>query len=397
MTDAAGEDTGGSRGGPLGDVLVIDLARVLSGPFAAMLLGDLGARVVKVERPGSGDDTRGWGPPFVGEGDQQQSTYFLSINRNKESVELDLTQSADLEVLRALLRSADVVIENFRPGVLQRLGLSHEDMLALNPRLIVVSITGFGHDGPDAGRSGYDQIVQGEAGVMSVTGASAEEPTKVGIPVGDVQAGMFAALGALAGLHDRSRTGRGGIVRTSLLAALVATHVFQGTRWLVGGEVPEPTGNQHPTVVPYGAFPCADGRVQIAVGNDSLWRRFAGLLDLDPDDPRFRTNADRYAHRADLEKYIVAGFARFGSEDLLAELDRRGIPAGRIRSLDQVYAAPQVRSQGLVLQVDHPTLGVIDLPGPALRFDGREPVRHTPPPLLGEHSGRIRAAVTPAP
>ncbi|WP_283133139.1 CaiB/BaiF CoA transferase family protein [Rhizohabitans arisaemae] len=372
--------------GPLRDLLVVDLARVLSGPFAAMLLGDLGARVVKVERPGDGDDTRSWGPPFV----RGQSTYFMSINRNKESLELDLKDPGDIEVLHELLRRADVVIENFRPGVMERLGLGHRALLALNPALVIVSITGFGHDGPESSRSGYDQIVQGEAGIMSMTGNGPGEPVKVGVPIGDVQAGMFAALGALAGLHERTRTGKGGVVRTSLLAALVSTHVFQGTRQLLAGETPEPSGNRHPTVVPYGAYDCRDGMIQIAVGSDGLWRRFAPLVGVDPDDPRFASNADRAAFREELDALIVPAFATEYTDVWLARLAEAGIPAGEIKPLDRVYASEQVRSQGLVVQVEHPEIGVVPLPGPALRFDSFPGLRHRPPPLLGEHSSALR-------
>jgi formyl-CoA transferase len=377
--------------GPLGDVLVVDLARVLSGPLATMLLGDLGARVIKVERPAVGDDTRSWGPPFAGDGDTTQSTYFLSVNRNKESVELDLTDAADRGVLERMLERADVLVENFRPGVLARLGLAHERLRERFPRLVIASITGFGHDGPEAGRSGYDQIVQGEAGLMSLTGAGPDQPVKVGVPVGDVQAGMFAALGTLAGLHQRARTGQGCVVRTSLLAALVSTHAFQGTRWLVGGELPQATGNQHPTVVPYGAFACVDGHVQLAVGNDALWARFAPLAGLNPADARFATNADRHAHRDELERLITAAFARAPVDEVLRRLDEQGIPAGRIKALDAVYASPQVRAQGLLLDVEHPTLGRVSLPGPALRFDDAAPPAHRPPPLLGEHTAALCA------
>lgn len=379
--------------GPLRDLLVIDLARVLSGPFATMVLGDLGARVIKVERPSVGDDTRSWGPPFVGDGPDRQSTYFLSINRNKESITLDFKEPGDLAVLKDLLRRADVVVENFRPGVMQRLGLAHEELLAANPRLVVVSITGFGHDGPDAQRSGYDQILQGEAGTMSLTGTTPTEMLKVGVPIGDVQAGLYAVIGALAGLHERSLSGRGGVVRTSLLAALVSTQVFQGTRWLIGGEIPEPAGNQHPTVAPYGAFRCRDGQIQIAVGNDSLWRRFAPLIGVSPVDERFLDNQARVAHRVELESLIEAAFRQEDSQVWRDRLDECGLPVGEIKTLDRVYASEQTASQGLITEVAHPTLGPIRLPGPGLRFDADDvdgQRGHRPPPLLGEHSAAIR-------
>src|SRR4051812_43896853 len=248
-----------------------------------MRLGDLGARVIKVERPDGGDDGRGWGPPFV----EGESTYSLSANRNKESVTADLKSVAGKEFLTRLVRKADVLVENFRPGVLDRLGFTVERLHELNPGLVVLSISGFGHDGPEGGRAGYDQIAQGEAGLMSVTGPSAEEPTRVGVPIGDLLAGMYGAYGVVSALHERARTGRGRVVRTSLLAAIVGVHAFQGTRWTVAREVPHPIGNHHPSICPYGLFRTADAPVQVAVGSDGLWRAFAPLVGLDPADPLF--------------------------------------------------------------------------------------------------------------
>src|SRR4051794_4109949 len=316
-----------ARQGPLSDLLVLDLSRVLTGPYAAMMLGDQGARVIKVERPGAGDDTREWGPPFVGEGDERESTYFLSTNRNKESLVLDLKDDGDKETLAELVERADVLIENFRGGVLDKLGFGVERLHALNPRLIVLSITGFGPDGPEASRAGYDQILQGEGGLMSFTGPGAGEPTKVGVPIADILAGMFGAFGVVTALHERERTGRGKVVRTSLLAAIVAIHTFQGTRWLVAGEVPEPNGNRHPTVSPYGAFQCADGIVQIAVGNDAIWARFAPLIDADADDPRFATNGKRVENYEPLAELIGAAFARQPLAHWLEAFAANGIPA----------------------------------------------------------------------
>ena len=372
----------------LSDLLVVDLSRVVTGPYAAMMLGDLGARVIKVERP-EGDDTRHWGPPFVGPEGRRESTYFLSVNRNKESIVLDLKQRGDLAVLERLVSRADVVVENFRPGVLERLGIAHERMLELNPRLVVLSITGFGHDGPDAQRAGYDQILQGEAGLMGFTGPPGE-PTKVGVPIADLLAGMFGAYGVLAALRDRERGGRGQVVRTSLLAGVVATHSYQGGRYLIGGEIPEPGGNRHPSIAPYSTYRCRDGVIQVAVGNEPIWRRFAALLELDPDDPRFATNRARLENTDELDALIVE---RLGAADAAAWLERfqeHGIPAGEVKSLDQVYASPQVDSQGLIVETEHPTLGAIRTPGPPLRFDRSEPPDHRAPPELGEHSEAIR-------
>jgi crotonobetainyl-CoA:carnitine CoA-transferase CaiB-like acyl-CoA transferase len=271
----------------LDGLTVVDLSRVLTGPFAAMLLGDLGARVIKVERPGTGDETRHWGPPFLDvEDGEAASTYFLSVNRNKESISLDLHDAVDLERLKKLVGTADIVVENFRPGVLDRLGVGHAVMQELNPRAVILSISGFGPDGEMNTRAGYDQIVQGEAGLMSVTGSPVTGPMKMGIPVADLSAALFGVVGALAALEERHRTGRGRVVFTSLLSASVGLHTFQGARWLTGGEVPKAEGNLHPTVCPYGAYECADGGlVQVAVGNDSLWRRFAAELGWTPTSP----------------------------------------------------------------------------------------------------------------
>ncbi|SDW89467.1 CoA-transferase family III [Arthrobacter sp. cf158] len=266
---------------PLSGHTVIDLSRALAGPHAGMMLADLGARVIKVENPGTGDDTRGWGPPFVGPEDDLQSTYFMSCNRNKESISLDLKSGEGKAVLRGLLERADVVIENFRPGVMGRLGFSPAAMHALNPRLVILSITGFGHDGPESQRSGYDQILQGEAGLMSLTGPGPDDPQRVGVPIADLLAGMNGAIGVLAALVERDRTGQGKVVRTSLLASLIGVHAFQGTRTTVAGEVPQAQGNHHPSIAPYGLFACKDSGVQISVGSEKLWASFADAFDLE--------------------------------------------------------------------------------------------------------------------
>jgi len=380
--------------GPLSDVLVVDLTRALAGPQAAMMLGDLGARVIKVESV-TGDDTRAWGPPWAGqaEGHHEDSTYFMSANRNKESIVLDLKDPGDSEVLAALVRRADVLLENFRTGALDRLGFTVARLHELNPRLVIGSITGFGHDGPEAQRAGYDQIAQGEGGLMSVTGI--EQPTKVGVPIADLLAGMNLAYGVVAALHERHRTGRGRVVRTSLLAAVVGAHAFQGTAWLLGGRVPGVSGAHHPAIAPYGMFATGSAPVQVAVGSEGLWQKFADAVGLDADDPRFLTNRERVAHRDDLIEAIEGLFTMQEAEHWLELLLGAGVPAGKVRSMDDVYAWEQVRSQGLVLDVDHPAYGALALPGSPLRFDdsphsgGRE--AHVAPPTLGQHSEEIRA------
>jgi crotonobetainyl-CoA:carnitine CoA-transferase CaiB-like acyl-CoA transferase len=383
--------------GPLSDVLVVDLSRALAGPHATMMLGDLGARVVKVEAPDTGDDTRGWGPPFVTpESGDRESTYFLSTNRNKESVCLNLKDTADLRVLKGLIRRADVLVENFRTGVMERLGLGAEQLAELNPRLVLLSITGFGHDGPEGGRAGYDQIAQGEGGLMSLTGPGPDDPQKFGTPICDLLAGMYGAYGVLAALHERAGTGCGQVVRTSLLAAAVGVHAFQGTRWTVAGEVGHAAGNHHASIAPYGLFRCADGSVQIAIGNEGLWRRFCACFGLDPDLPGFITNPERVARRDEVIELVEKAFSTWTAADLLDRLTEIGIPSGKVRTLDEVYAWDQVRSQGLLVEVDHATLGRIALPGPPLRFlehSGTESTRtgHRPPPYLDQHGAEIRA------
>ncbi len=385
--------------GPLTGTLVVDLTRALAGPHAAMMMADLGARVIKVESPGTGDDTRGWGPPFVtppADGAERQSTYFLSCNRNKESIALDLKSEDGREVLERLVRRADVLLENFRTGVLDRLGFSMERLLELNPRLVVLSISGFGHDGPEGGRAGYDQIAQGEAGLMSLTGPGPDDPQRVGVPIGDLLAGMWGAYGVLAALHERERTGRGQVVRTSLLAGIVGVHAFQGTRWTVAGEVGRAQGNHHPSIAPYGLFRCRDGAVQIAVGSESLWQRLCAGFGLDPAADGLADNAGRVARRDQVIAVVEQAFAEWDAEPLLARLAELGVPAGKVRALDEVYAWEQTRSQGLLVDVDHPTLGTVTLPGPPLRFfgaDGSETTKqhHAPPPLLDGQGDAIRA------
>ena len=384
------------RTGPLAGTLVVDLTRALAGPHAAQMLGDLGARVIKVETPDGGDESRGWGPPFVQpEGGERESTYFLSCNRNKESIALDLKAEDGKDVLTRLVGRADVLLENFRPGVLDRLGFSARRLHELNPRLVILSITGFGHDGPEAGRAGYDQIAQGEAGLMSVTGPGPQDPQKVGVPIADLLAGMYGAYGVLAALLERERTGRGQVVRTSLLAAVVGVHAFQGTRYSVGGEVGRAAGNHHPAISPYGLFRCRDGAVQLAAGSEALWRKLCAGFGLDPAAGGMATNGERVLNRDRVIDALEAVFAARDAEPLLAELAALGVPAGKVRTIDEVYAWPQALAQGLLVDVEHATAGPLSLPGPPLRFfagDAETTYRaHTAPPTLDQHGAAIRA------
>ncbi|TWH01736.1 crotonobetainyl-CoA:carnitine CoA-transferase CaiB-like acyl-CoA transferase [Nocardioides sp. J9] len=376
----------------LSDLIVIDMTRALAGPHAGMMLADLGARVIKFEPP-QGDDTRGWGPPFVGSEGDPVSTYFLSCNRNKESVVGDLKTDAGRELFEHLVCRADVLLENFRTGVLDRLGFSVERLHELNPRLVITSITGFGHDGPEGHRPGYDQILQGEAGLMSITGDEHGEPTKAGVPIADLLAGLNATVGTLGALYERVNTNRGKVVRVSLLSSIVGVHAFQGTRWTVAGEEPGRIGNHHPSISPYGLFRAADSLVQVAVGSQSQWRNFAEFIGVDPDSPDFADNPARVGNRELLTEAVNLAFSRMSADAVLAEMDRIGVPAGRVRSLSEVYDWEQVHSQGLVIDVQHPTLGPISLPGPAIRFDGHDGAgargQHIAPPALGAHTEEV--------
>jgi len=376
---------------PLDGLRVLDLSRALAGPYATMTLADLGADVIKIEGPGGGDDTRSWGPPFVtGSSGVQESTYFLSANRGKKSVAADLKSEAGIELILELARTADVLVENFRPGVMDRLGLSSQRLLEHNPRLVILSISGFGAAGPDAGRVGYDQILQAEGGLMSVTGDQASGPVKVGVPVADIATALLGIIGVLAALRDRDRSGYGQVVSTSLLASQIALHTFQGTRWLVAGEVPGPSGNHHPTIAPYGLFPTASAPIVIAVGSEAIWRRFAPLVEIDFDDERFADNPARMNHRDDLYGAIVKAFATRPAEEWTELLADAGVPAGVVKTMDQVYDSAQVAAEDLILDVEHSTLGAIRLPGRPLRFSRSAAPAALPPPTLGQHNGVVR-------
>jgi crotonobetainyl-CoA:carnitine CoA-transferase CaiB-like acyl-CoA transferase len=364
---------------PLSDVRVVDLSRALAGPYATMMLADAGADVVKVEPPG-GDDSRGW-LPFVERDGHRESAYFMSANRNKKSVVLDLKSTEGAERLRWLAAHADVLVENYRPGVLDRLGLGLDQLRALNPKLITLSITGFGSDGPDGKRPGFDQIVQAEGGLMTLTGHPGSPPQRVGIPIADILAGMFGAFGVTTALRAREHTGTGQHIDTSLLAAVVGVHVFHGVGWLAAGVEPVMTGNRHPSIAPYGVFGCADTDIVIAVGSESLWRKFAPIVGLDPDRTDIATNIVRVGRAETLQKEIDDLLADRTADEVLAALDAAGVPAGRIRTVPEVYDWQHVRDS-MVLTLPHPTLGDLDVPASPLNLsDYREPRREAPPAL----------------
>jgi len=370
---------------PLKGIRVADFTQALSGPYCTMLLADLGADVVKVEMPGRGDDSRHWGPPFVGD----TAAYFLAVNRNKRSMELDLRSPLGREAATALVADSDVVVENWRPGTAARLGLDAATLTERHRRLVHCSISGFGADGPP--RAGYDQIVQGMSGWMSLTGDGEGEPSKAGVPVGDISAGMFAAHGILAALFRRERTGEGAVVDVAMLDSLVAMLAYQATRFFATGVSPLREGNQHATIAPYGTFPTKDGSLNICVGNDQQFQRLSVALDAQHlgGDTRYQTNRLRMEHRDELTDEISEVMRGLTSADVLDRLELAGVPAGPIRTLGEVFADEDVQRRGLQLRVDHEQLGLVSVPGGPWRIDGTPVSARLPPPVLGQHTGQI--------
>jgi formyl-CoA transferase len=370
---------------PLDGIRVADFTQALSGPYCTMLLADLGADVVKVERPGRGDDSRHWGPPFVGD----TAAYFLAVNRNKRSVELDLHSPSGREAAAALVANSDVLVENWRPGTAARLGLDAVTLTQRHRRLVHCSISGFGGDGPP--RAGYDQIVQGMSGWMSLTGDGAGGPFKAGLPVGDISAGMFAAHGIMAALYKRERTGEGAVIDVAMLDSLVAMLAYQATRFFATGVSPLREGNQHATIAPYGTFPTKDGSLNVCVGNDQQFQRLCAALNAQQlgGDSRYQTNPLRLEHRAELTDDLSTVFRELTSADLLERLEVAGVPAGPIRNLDEVFADEDVQRRALQLRVEHEQLGEVSVPGGPWRIDGEPVSARLPPPVLGRHTAQI--------
>jgi formyl-CoA transferase len=369
---------------PLDGVHVLDLSRALAGPYCSQMLGDMGADVLKVEQPGVGDNARGWGPPFQG----GESSYFLSVNRNKRSIALNLRDQRGAEALRLLVARSDVLLENFVPGTIDRLGFGYAACRAIKPDLIYCSISGFGQIGPERERAAYDQIAQGLGGIMSVTGEPGGVPTRVGIALADIAAGMFAAYAIMVALFHRQRTGEGQMIDTSLLDGQLAMLTYQSGRYFATGEAPASSGNQHPTIVPYGVYRASDAYFNLAVGTEDLWRRFCAALGLDDlcADARFATNRDRLAHRDELNRLLEPLFAARSTAEIEALLNEAGVPCGAVRDLHAVFSDPQVAALGLVQQLEHPTAGPISVVGPPYRFSATPGAVRTPPPLLGQHT-----------
>ncbi|CAN5676931.1 CoA transferase [soil metagenome] len=383
--DEKEEQTGG--GLPLAGVRVLDLTRVMTGPYCTMMLGDLGADVVKVEMPGKGDDTRSWGPPFQGE----ESTYFLSVNRNKRSIALDLKSEQGQEALWRLIERADVLVENFSPGTIDRLGFGYDAVAKRNPGLIFASISGFGKQGPSAGRTAYDLIVQGMSGMMSITGEPDARPTKMGVPIADITAGMFAAYAIAAALYERTNTGKGRAIDVSMLGGQVALLTYQAGIYFATGQTPVRLGNAHPIVAPYDTFATADGYVNLAVGNDRLWQRFCAAFSLTDaaSDSRFASNSARITNKSALYDVVKRAVGAENTSDVVSRLDACGVPCGPIYTVEQLYDDPQSDAAHLSRKARHTSLGEVTLTGYPYRFSDEDlPLRHGPP-LLGEHTAEV--------
>jgi crotonobetainyl-CoA:carnitine CoA-transferase CaiB-like acyl-CoA transferase len=389
------------RKGPLSGLVVTDLSTVLAGPYCAMLLGDLGADVVKVEPP-AGDPTRLYGPPYAGEPDPSrdypgESGYYLSMNRNKRGIRLDARDPRGHDVLARLIDRSDVLIENLRPGALGRLGFGDDILNESNPRLIHLAITGFGTEGPDRERPGFDFIIQALSGLMSVTGqpdGEGGEPTKVGVAISDITTGMLGAVAVMAALHERDQAGvdgRGKRIDISLLGSSVAWLINQAANYLVGGEVPGRMGNRHPNITPYETFPTADGELALAVGSERQWVRFCtaiGRSELAAD-RRFLTNAHRVRDREVLRAILVEVFATRGRDEWVAILEAAEVPVGQVRDMAEVFDDPQVQALGMLASVEHPTIGELKQTGIPWRMDGAATEIERPPPLLGEHADEV--------
>jgi len=373
----------------LSDVTIIDLSRVFAGPYCTMMLGDLGATVIKIEQPGKGDDTRHFGPPYVA----GESAYYLGLNRNKYSVTLDFSTPKGKGLLLDLVKDATVLVENFRPGTLARQGLSYEDLRAVNPGLIYCSISGYGQDGPYAQRPGYDVVAQAESGIMAVTGEVDGEPQRMGAPIADISAGMFAAQAILAALHVRTRTGKGQHIDISLLESATSLLGNVAFNHLISGAEAPRYGNGHPNIVPYQAFHTRDGSIVVTCGNDRLYQSLCHILERDDlaHNPRFATNPLRVQNRNDLIPELQEQFLKRDSEEWLATLREAGVPCGAINKVSQVYHDPQIQARGFVWECEHPTAGTIRLPGSPMRLSETPTRLYKAPPLLGEDNERYRA------
>jgi crotonobetainyl-CoA:carnitine CoA-transferase CaiB-like acyl-CoA transferase len=369
---------------PLDGITVLDLTRVLSGPYCTMLLADMGARVIKIEQPGKGDDTRAWGPPFL----EGESAYFLSINRNKESVTVDFKHPEGRRLLEQLVANSDVVVENFRPGTLAKLGLDYQSLAPRHPRLIYCSISGFGQTGPRAKEAGYDAVMQGEGGLMSITGDPGGPGVRLGVAIADVTSGMFAAYGVAMALFARERTGRGQEVDLAMLDTVAALLTYQAGNYFASGKVPARLGNRHPSIVPYETFSASDGDFVLAVGSDDQWRRFCAVAGL-PEDPRFATNRQRVTNY-DAVRPLIADRLRTQPRQLwIDRLNAAGVPCGSVRNLQELFADPQIQARQMVAGIEHATIGDLRVLGVPVKLSDTPGAVRTPPPRLGEHTDAV--------
>jgi formyl-CoA transferase len=378
----------------LKDIRVLDITRALAGPYCTMMLGDLGADVIKVERPKSGDESRGWGPPFVGEpyGPYTgESAYFLAANRNKRSITVNLQTPEGQEIIRRLAGASDVFVENYRTGDLDKFGLGYEDLHRLYPKLIYCSISGYGRTGPYADRPGYDAIIQAEGGMMSLTGPVEGPPSRAGIPIIDITSGMFASTAILAALRARDLTGEGQLIDISLFDAHIALLTNAASNYLIGGEPPRRLGNAHPNIAPYEAFPARDGWIMVGAANERQWETLCGIVNR-PDlqtDSRFSSNPQRVANRAALLEELNRVFSQRNVQEWLADLMSAGLPCAPINNLPQVFADPQTAARNMVLEAPHPTAGTVRMTGFPYKFSATPAELHAPPPLLGQHTEEI--------
>ena len=373
--------------GPLAGLTIVDLTRVLSGPYCTMLLADMGARVIKIEHPGRGDDTRAWGPPFVG----GETAYFLSINRNKESVTLDFKTAEGRHILNQLISAADVVVENFRPGVMSRLELDYPALSKHHPRLVFCSISGFGQDGPRRDHAGYDAVIQAEGGLMSVTGDANGQPFRVGVAVTDMVAGLLAAQGIVLALFARERTGRGQQVDISMLDGVISLLSYHASIYLTTGGESTRVGNRHATIAPYDTFAAADGELFLAVGNDEQFQRFctaAGLQHLQ-EDTRFSTNPLRVASEAVLKEIIQPVIRKRKRNEWIRELAAAGVPCGAVRSVPEALSDPQVSARRMIEAVEHSVLGSMKVLGTPIKLSDTPSAIRTAPPALGQHTNAV--------
>jgi crotonobetainyl-CoA:carnitine CoA-transferase CaiB-like acyl-CoA transferase len=388
MTGEAKDPDGDT--GPLDGITVLDASRVLVGPFMTMQLGDLGADVIKIERPGTGDQTRAWHPPTYGE--SEESAYYMSVNRNKRSVTLDLSTAAGRDVFRDLAGEADVLVENFRVGTMEEWGLGYQDLREENDGLVYVSLSGYGEWGPDKDRPAYDIMMQAEGGLMSITGMEDGPPVRVGVAIADIGAGMYATQATLAALFERELgDGEGQKVDVSLLDGQVAWMSYMASNYFATGESPGRMGSKHPTIAPYQAFETVDGYVVVAVGSEHIWPRFCRAIGREDlvDDDRFATNADRVENRDALDPLLAEELADFETDELLDRLDEHDVPASDVKNMEQIFANPQVQARGMNESVHHPTAGEVEMAGSPMHFSRTPTEVWGHPPLLGEHTDEV--------